>query len=132
MRGHIDTIAIDLSGQNATNIDQSILVALDLPVKRVKSLKVVDYSQLTNFTYNGKTQAVLNLDDIKKVLFTFKNRFNKYLVDSLPASGLCQLVPKMYYTTDLEIDFSKSFCKIQAAISTPGWLVLEIEYFKTW
>ncbi len=135
------TIAVDMTGNNATEVLGKLPVSQDYGLIHVKRLQVMDQSRIgTTFTYNGETKPVLANDDIAKITLNLwpNNTANsveemedKPALMDLPAAALIQENDKQMYYCDIWIDFMLSEVNLQTALTgTPGWLIIEFEEFE--
>jgi hypothetical protein len=99
---------------------------------KVTQLRVITPDELTGYNDAGLYLALLPTDDLRRITFNFNEAQNKSAIKDLTARTLAQKVNnrKARYNTNCVIDFSKSFFKINSAVSTTGWLLLEFTYEK--
>lgn len=99
---------------------------------KVITLQVLSPTKLTHYSKLGVKKAVLPLDDILKISFTFNEDCNQPKFIDIAASSLCQELQndKYRFNTRGPIDFSKSFIKFNTQPATGGWLLLQFTYEK--
>jgi hypothetical protein len=113
-------------------LNKLVEISHSFGIFKVTQLRIVTPDELTGYNSAGLYLALLPTDDLKKITFNFNEGVNKSVIKDLTARTLAQKVTnrKARYNTDCVIDFSKSFFKINSAVSADGWLLLEFTYEK--
>lgn len=122
-------IPIFLKTTDAINVINR--VSSDVGIFKVKQIKVLTANQLTKYSQGLISgEPLLATDELNKITFDFGLVKNKPKIKNIVARTLAQQAvnQKARYNTDLYIDFTQSYFKLNTAISTNGWLLIQFTY----